>query len=263
MYIVPICINAVNKLFYILSKLTNNDIIMKNVSNLTRSGCKIVHSNKDKSTTVSYVVKEIRQEILKGNLKEGERLIQEEWAERLNVSRMPVREAFARLQEEHLVEIIPHKGTIVTPINRDDIEEVYQTRALLEGLAVKKSLPFLTEDDKEELHNILIQMEELEISDGTNEQYIQLNRDFHHLLRKGCPWGRLKKIVETLGISPIAPSLLKGYYAEAQREHRNIYEAVLRGDPHEVEAAVKYHILRTKNNLIKQMELLSEETKNS
>jgi DNA-binding GntR family transcriptional regulator len=220
------------------------------------------NSKRDKSTIVSFVVNEIRNEILRGNLKKGERLIQEDWAERLNVSRMPVREAFVRLQEEYLVEIIPHKGTIVTPINRHDIEEIYQTRALLEGLAVEKSIPFLTRGDKEELHNILIQMEELKISDETNEEYIQLNRTFHQILRKGCPWLRLKKMVDTLGISPIAPSLLKDYYPETQREHRNIYEAVLRGDPSEAKAAVEYHVLRTKNNLIYKMEILSKKMKN-
>lgn len=217
---------------------------------------RLVISNDSKSTVVSYVTKMIRKEILRGTLKKGDRLIQEEWAEKLNVSRMPVREAFVRLQEERLVEIIPHRGTVVTPITRDDVEEIYQTRVLLEGLAVSKSLPFLLDEDKKQLHEILIQMEELRISDETDEQYIQLNREFHGLLRKGCPWPRLKKMVETLGISPIAPSLLKDHYSETQKEHRNIYNAALRGDPNELRAAVEYHILRTKNNLINYMELL-------
>ena len=72
-------------------------------------------------------------------------------------------------------------------------------------------------------------MEALEITDETNDQYILLNSTFHETLRKGCPWPRLHKMVETLGISPIAPNLLIDYYQETQREHRLIYEAVLRG----------------------------------
>lgn len=222
-----------------------------------KGGFKIDGLKPNKSTTVSYVTKKIRQEILQGTLKKGERLIQEEWAEKLNVSRMPVREAFARLQEERLVEVIPHRGTIVTPITLEDIEEIYQMRAFLEGLAVEKSLAFLKEEDKLRLKEILIQMEELEISDETNEQYIQLNTAFHEILRKDCPWPRLKKMVETLGISPIAPSLLKDHYAETQKEHRNIYYAALRGDAPELRAAVEYHILHTKNNLKNYMELLN------
>lgn len=215
-------------------------------------------NSEEKSTVVKYVTNRLRKAILDGTLKKGDRLIQEEWAERLEVSRMPIREALTQLQMEGLVEMVPHKGAIVTPITRDNIEEIYHTRALLEGLAVEKSLPFLTEADKKRLEEILSEMEELEISDATNDQYTQLNSAFHETLRKGCPWPRVQKMVETLGISPIAPNLLVDYYAETLQEHRMIYQAVLRGDPSELRAVVEYHILRTKNNLIEYMEELNK-----
>lgn len=214
----------------------------------------------NKSTIVKNVTKRLRQAILDGTLKEGDRLIQEEWAERLEVSRMPIREALTQLQIEGLVELVPHKGAVVTPITKDNIEEIYHLRSMLEGLAVEKSLPYLTEEDKHHLHDILIQMETLELTDETNDDYIQLNAAFHQTLRSGCPWPRVQKMVETLGISPIAPNLLIDYYQETQREHRLIYEAALRGDPAELRAAVEYHILRTKNNLIKCMERMKKHT---
>ncbi|AOH55037.1 hypothetical protein ABE28_011810 [Peribacillus muralis] len=216
-----------------------------------------VNSNKDKSTIVQNVTKNLRKAILNGTLKKGDRLIQEEWADRLKVSRMPIREALTQLQMEGLVEMVPHKGAIVTPITREDIEEIYHTRSLLEGLAAEKSLPFLTGEDKEILKGILLEMEKLQLTDVTNEHYIHLNAAFHETLRKGCPWPRVQKMVETLGISPIAPNLLIDYYPQTQKEHRMIYEAALRGDPAELRAAVEYHILRTKNNLIAYMELLN------
>jgi len=213
---------------------------------------------KEKSTVVHYVTKSLRKAILNGTLQKGDRLIQEEWADRLEVSRMPIREALTQLQMEGLVELVPHKGAVVTPITEDHIEEIYHTRFLLEGLAAEKSLPFLTEEDKSELEQLLFQMEDLHISDETNDQYIQLNASFHEILLKGCPWIRVKKMVETLGISPIAPGLLVDYYPETQREHRLIYEAVLRGDPAELRSAIEYHILRTKNNLLDYMKHLNE-----
>lgn len=208
----------------------------------------------DNSTIVNNVTKSIRKEILNGMLKNGEKLIQEEWAQKLKVSRMPVREAFTRLENEGLIEITPRKGAVVTPITKNDIEEIYHTRAKLEGLAVEKSLPFMKETDKQELLEVLLKMEALNISDDKNEEYIQLNSYFHEILRKDCPWPRLKKMVETLGISPIAPSLLKDYYAETQKEHRNIYKAAIREDPAEIKSAVEYHLLSTKNNLIEYMD---------
>lgn len=213
----------------------------------------------NKSTIVKNVTKRLRQAILDGTLKEGDRLIQEEWAERLEVSRMPIREALTQLQIEGLVELVPHKGAVVTPITKDNIEEIYHLRSMLEGLAVEKSLPYLTGEDKQHLHDILIQMETLVLTDETNDEYIQLNASFHQTLRSGCPWPRVQKMVETLGISPIAPNLLIDYYPETQKEHRLIYEAALRGDPAELRAAVEYHILRTKNNLIECMERMKKQ----
>ncbi|WP_203364507.1 GntR family transcriptional regulator [Bacillus sp. REN10] len=218
--------------------------------------------SKDKTTVVNYVTKNLRQAILNGTFKEGERLIQEDWANILNVSRMPIREALRQLQSEGLVRIVPHKGAIVTPITKEDIEEIYYLRSSLEGLAVEKSLPFLTNEDKKELANILEKMESLTLTDETNDYYISLNESFHKLLRKGCPWTRVLKTVENLGISPIAPSLLVDYYKETQREHRFIYEAVERNDPAELRAAIEYHILRTKNNLISYMEHLKPSEEN-
>ncbi|MFK2826257.1 GntR family transcriptional regulator [Bacillus sp. B190/17] len=218
--------------------------------------------SKDKTTVVSYVTKNLRQAILNGTFKKGERLIQEDWANMLNVSRMPIREALAQLQSEGLVKIVPHKGAIVTPITREDIEEIYHLRSYLEGLAAEKSLPFLTEEDKRELKETLEKMEALQLADETNDYYISLNESFHKLLRKGCPWARVKQAVENLGISPIAPSLLADYYSETQREHRFIYEAAVRNDPAELRAAVEYHILRTKNNLISYMAGLEPASEN-
>ncbi|MBU8906599.1 GntR family transcriptional regulator [Desertibacillus haloalkaliphilus] len=218
---------------------------------------------KDKATVLYYVTTSLRQAILDGTLKKGERLKQEEWATRLGVSRMPVREALRQLQIEGLVKIEPHRGAIVTPITVEDIEEIYHTRSFLEGLAVEKSLPYLTREDKEELGSTLIKMESLQLTAETNDYYVNLNANFHKTLRKGCPWTRVHTMVESLGISPIAPSLLVDHYPETQREHRMIYEAVMRDDPQELRTAIEYHILRTKNNLISVMKQMQPQESES
>ncbi|MDS9471458.1 GntR family transcriptional regulator [Sporosarcina pasteurii] len=210
----------------------------------------------DKSTIVSSVVKELRQAILDGMLKGGDRIIQEEWADKLKVSRMPIREALTQLEAIGLVKVIPHKGAIVNSFTKEDIEEVYTMRMMLEGLVVEKALPYISEVDKRLLEETLIEMENLEINEETNELYIQLNNEYHKLLRQKSPWVRLMKTVDNLGISPVAPSLLHEYYQQTQREHRLIYEAVCRGSASEVRSAVEYHVLRTKNNLLEYMEMI-------
>src|SRR5690606_14646120 len=100
------------------------------------------------------VTTKLRELILKGEFKMGERLMQEEWAQKLGVSRMPLREALRQLEVEGLVRIEPRRGAVVTPVSTEDIEEIYQLRALLEGEAVVKSLPFLDEEDIRELEAI-------------------------------------------------------------------------------------------------------------
>ncbi len=212
--------------------------------------------NDNKSTVVSLVIKEFRQAFLDGTLKGGDRIIQEDWADKLKVSRMPIREALTQLEAMGMVKMIPHKGAIVNSLTKEDIEEIYSMRMALEGLVVEKALPFLSEEDKGALEKILIEMENLEINEENNERYIQLNSEYHKLLRQKSPWVRLKKTVENLGISPVAPSLLHEYYQQTQREHRLIYEAVCRGSAAEVRAAVEYHVLRTKNNLLEYMEMI-------
>ncbi|WP_042346351.1 GntR family transcriptional regulator [Bacillus massiliigorillae] len=211
---------------------------------------------KDKVMVLHYVTKNLRQAILDGTLTRGERLIQEEWAMKLNVSRMPVREALRQLQMEGLVKIEPHKGAVVTPITTEDIEEIYYIRSILEGVAVEKSLPHLTKEDKREIESLLVEMENLDFTEDTNDLYIHLNDRFHKKLSEGCPWSRVRNMVETFGILPIAPSILIDYYEETQKEHRLIYEAVMRNDAAELRAVTEYHIFRTKNNLISYMEQL-------
>lgn len=208
----------------------------------------------NKSTVVNKVINKLRKEILKGSLVKGEKLVQDEWAHKLQVSRMPIREALKQLETEGLVEIIPHKGAIVTPITKEDIEEIYIIRSVVEGIVVQKSLPYLTPEDKEELGRILNEMEGLTISDETNDRYVQLNAAFHEVLHRGCPWSRAKKMVDNLGISPIAPNLLADYYTGTQQDHRRIYEAVIKNDARELKVAMEYHILRTKNNLLEVMD---------
>lgn len=208
------------------------------------------------STVVYEVLKKIRTEILNGTLKEGERLIQDEWARKLNVSRMPIREALTHLEIEGLVKIIPHKGAIVTPITPADIEEIYNIRYLLEGMVVAKALPYITDEDIEQLGKILEEMEALELTDETNDKYTKLNAKFHEILRNKSPLTRAKKIVDNL-VSPIAPKLLAKYYEKTQQEHRRIYEAVLRKDSEELKIAMQYHILRTKNNLLEVLEQMN------
>lgn len=214
-------------------------------------------TNENKSTIQVHVTNKLRQAIFQGVFEKNEHIIQEEWAEKLGVSRMPIREALRQLELEGLVKIEPRKGTIAIPVTVEDILEIYAIRFIFEALAVEKSLPFFTESDERELEEILLLMENLTLTDSNIDYYVSLNKRYHQKLREKCPWRRVKKKVDMLwvGFLPSAsPNLLKNCYGMAQNEHRLIYEAIKKKDPNLVRLMIQYHVERNKLNLISFMD---------
>jgi DNA-binding GntR family transcriptional regulator len=86
-------------------------------------------------TREDFVIDELREAIVRGHFKPGEKLDQEEIAELLNVSRIPVRQALRTLTAEGLVKMYPHRGAVVAELSREELEEIYFLRGVLEGVA--------------------------------------------------------------------------------------------------------------------------------
>ena len=93
----------------------------------------------------------LRQAILRGELQPGERLMEIQLAQRLGVSRTPVREAIRKLELEGLVLMIPRRGAEVAEITRQDLEDVLEVRAALEELAVKDACEHITDEQLQDL----------------------------------------------------------------------------------------------------------------
>lgn len=209
-------------------------------------------TQEDRATLQYRVTTKLREAILKGEFKMGERLVQEEWAEKLGVSRMPIREALRQLEVEGLVQIEPRRGAIVTPVSVEDIEEIYYLRAILEGTAVEKSLPYLEKEDIEELERLVNQMVQLKADGEDVALYMELNSKFHQVLKSGCPWRRIHSMIETLwkGIPPYTPSLLLNHLDDSHAEHKEILKCVKNNQPEELKKAIEKHILRTRDSLL-------------
>ncbi|MBZ5200120.1 GntR family transcriptional regulator [Planomicrobium chinense] len=212
-------------------------------------------TEQDRATLQFKVTTKLRELILKGEFKMGERLMQEEWAQKLGVSRMPLREALRQLEVEGLVRIEPRRGAVVTPVSTEDIEEIYQLRALLEGEAVVKSLPFLDEEDIQELEAIYGKMLQLKADETDMESYMRLNAEFHQIIREGCPWRRIQGFIETLwkGIPPYTPSLLANHLPESHKEHGLMLQYIKEKNAEKLKEVTINHILRTKENLIQMI----------
>ncbi|GAX90114.1 GntR family transcriptional regulator [Effusibacillus lacus] len=200
----------------------------------------------DRSTLHERVVSRLREAILKGEFEPGERLVQEELAEAMGVSRMPIREALRQLEKEGLVTLEPHKGAIVTPVTSNDIEEIYYLRAVLEAIAVERSLPNLTQEDKRTLRQLADDMEQAALSEDV-EQFVLKNAEFHRIMRKGCGWRRAHMILEMLwhGFPPHTPGILPGQMERSLTEHKEMLELIEKGDAERLQSVIRKHILRT------------------
>lgn len=95
------------------------------------------------------ILETIRDAILKGSLKPGEKVAEPELAERFGISRTPIREAFRQLESEGYLTVIPRKGAVVAALSEKDVDEFYAIKSILEGYAAELAATRLSEKDIE------------------------------------------------------------------------------------------------------------------
>lgn len=204
------------------------------------------------------VVEHLRSEILAGNLKPGDRIRQEAIAHAMGTSRIPVREALSRLQNEGLVTLTSHVGARVAELDVAELDEVYQIRERLEPLAIAESAPRLTATQLQELADYIEQMEACaDVRDPS--EWVDLDRRFHLTSYAGCRMPRLLDMIEGLWNATQqyrrAYTRLPERFALAHQEHRLILEALERHDAQNAELLGLMHIRRTRLTLDEHAEL--------
>src|SRR5690242_14560150 len=113
---------------------------------------------RERKTVHAQVVEEVRQLILAGELKPGDRLRIDELARRLGVSAMPVREALHQLTAEGTITLDPYRGFSVSALTADEAADLYATRAQLEGFAARQAVPHLASQALTQLREAAAQM---------------------------------------------------------------------------------------------------------
>ena len=133
-------------------------------------------------TLSDYVAQRLREAILSGQFKPGQRIVEHEIAEAMQVSRGPVRDALKELEKEHLVGRYPHKGTFVTWLTLRDAEEIYSLREALEGLAVDYILKYASDEALDELDAVIDEMVSRREQEYTQAEATDLDLAFHDAL---------------------------------------------------------------------------------
>ena len=196
----------------------------------------------------------LRKAILKGELKPGERLMEIALAERLGVSRTPVREAMRKLELEGLVSIIPNKGAYVTGITRKDVEDIYAIRSLLEGLCARWATAYITEKQLDALEEN-IYLSEFHASKGHAQKLTELDDQFHDILYEACSSKMLEHQLRDFHeyVRRMRKQNLSGSERglEAVLEHKQIMEAICRKDADRAQELAALHMRNAYDNMIK------------
>lgn len=147
-------------------------------------------------TVVETIVRELRALIVSGELKPGERLVEERLSERFGVSRPPLREALRILQQEGIVESRPRRGFRMAPIRARDIREMYSLRAALERMAVELGVPV---PDDERLIPLRQALADIRAAAGDDQQseLIAANAAFHTAIIRLPGHSRLEAVWES------------------------------------------------------------------
>lgn len=202
------------------------------------------------------VFQTLRQAILKGELKPGERLMEIQLAQKLGVSRTPVREAIRKLELEGLVLMIPRKGVEVAEITIKDLEDVLEVRAALEELAVCDACENITEEQilalKEAADNFQAALESDDLV-----KCAETDMAFHEIIYSATNNKRLLQILNNLReqMYRYRMEYLKepGTHKLLLKEHEAIYSALKKHDKAEAGGAIRIHIENQRRSIISSL----------
>jgi len=131
------------------------------------------------------IVAFVKDSIINGRLKPGERVPEHEIAENFGISRTPIREAFRQLESEGFITVIPRKGAVVSPITAKDVSEFYAIKSLLEGYAAGLACTKFTEKELKKLTQINKQMQKCATKNDVQGFY-RLDNQFHEIFLSSC-----------------------------------------------------------------------------
>lgn len=195
-------------------------------------------------TLQELVYNNLRELIISGHLAPGQKLVTAKLAADLGVSRMPVREALSRLQSEGMVTIVPHKETIVTVFSLQDVTEIYDIRAILEGYAARLCALSATAQQIERLRSLVSAAEAL-LAAGDLEGLKHCDNRFHHGVFETCGSAKLGQLLASLWDQCLyyrnLANALKRNPHQSLDHHRQIVAALEAHDSDKAEEMILLH----------------------
>jgi len=199
----------------------------------------------DRRKVTDWVYEEVRQAIIELRLKPGEPLREATMAEQLGVSKTPVREALARLEQEGLVETTSFKGAVVSGYSPDDLTEIYELRELLEGAAARTAAISASEETLARLGALVSESRELHAKDDLDGLATLLGA-FDVVIYEQVTNERIRALIENLKAHLARIGRLTedipGRVKASVQEHAAIVDAIVARDAKRAELAMRAHI---------------------
>lgn len=203
------------------------------------------------------VFETLREAIINGTLKPGDRLMELQLAEQMGVSRTPVREAIRKLELEGFVAMVPRKGAYVSDISVKDVVDIFEVRAALEGLAAGLTAERITEEELDDLEKTLFETSEIISGDDINA-IVESDNNFHEIIYRASRNQRLTSII-TLLHEQIqrfrATSLaMPGRTKNAIEEHKKIVEAISERNVELAQTLAREHIENAEQSFLRALQ---------
>jgi DNA-binding GntR family transcriptional regulator len=213
----------------------------------------------DRGTLADQVFAWLQDDVVMGVFPPGSMMREEVLAARYGVSRGPVREAMRRLEGRRLLEKVPHVGTRVAALGVGDLEELYQVREALEGMAARFAAERMTDDEITGLHDLLDRHEQQEdLRENTAYFQREGDLDFHYRVIQGSH----NRVLSGLLVGELYHlarmyryqfSAVGNRPRKALEEHRRIVEAIGARDGELAELLMRRHISRAWENIRAQI----------
>jgi DNA-binding GntR family transcriptional regulator len=203
---------------------------------------------------------EIERMILSGELAPGDRLNESVVAEKLSVSRGPVREACRALAELGFVQLIPHRGVFIRKLTKADAIEVYDLRAGLTGLAAQLLAPRLSKEHAVQLQGFVDEMGEA-AENADFARFYPINLEFHDCIVRATGNARLMKLyrglVKEFHLFRTHGLVQRDSLLASNQEHRDILAALKLGDGLKAYQASAHHVGNGKERMLRALDDLA------
>ncbi|QSX09677.1 GntR family transcriptional regulator [Alkalibacter rhizosphaerae] len=190
----------------------------------------------------------MREAIVNGDFKPGQRLMEVQLAEQMGVSRTPVREAIRKLELEGLVIMVPRKGAYVAGLSSEDVKEVLEIRAVLEGLAASLAAKNAGEEEVSTLREIVDKFKQA-ASDQDVVKLIHFDSEFHDVMYRASKNKKLIQLISSLREQ--VQRFRVAYFTKIKNteiliaEHNELLEAIANNDSEKARIVAETHIATT------------------